>query len=104
MHKTFGRDKMDIIRNKYSKKDGGPIDEIIDRTGTLRNTNQSFPEETIAEIIKLRRKRAERLKRQKEERLKMQELENSKQFINQTSNIISTNNSSVWKQFKKAEK
>ena len=38
----------------------------------LRNTNQSHTQETIAEKVKLRRRRAERLKDQKLERLKRQ--------------------------------
>ena len=54
IHKKFGRDKTDSILNKHSKKDGGPIDEIIDQIKTLRNINQSMPEETLAERVRQR--------------------------------------------------
>ena len=62
IHKKFGRDKTDSILNKHSKKDGGPIDEIIKQIKTLRNINQSTSEETLAERV---RQRAEKLKNKK---------------------------------------
>ena len=64
MHKTFGHDKGDNILKKYSKKDSGPIDEVINQIDMLRNTNQLPLEETIAERIKLRRQK----KKKKEEK------------------------------------
>ena len=71
LHKNFGRDKIDSILNKFSKKKGGPRDKIIDEIDMFRNPKQSLQGEIIAE-------RAERLKRQEAKSLKRQEAERFK--------------------------
>ena len=88
-------DKIDTTLNKYSE-DHSSIDKTIDQIETLRNTKKFPLGESIAERVKLRRQNAERLKRQKVETLKQKKRDrtqnlNSKQTINQTLSIISSN-------------
>ena len=87
--------KIDTTLNKYSE-DHISIDKTIDQIETLRNTKKFPLGESIAERVKLRKQNAERLKRQKVETLKRKKRDrpqnlNSKQTINQTLSIISSN-------------
>ena len=106
VHENFERDRIDSILNSYSKN-AGPVDEIIDQIEMIRNANKTPLKETIAERVKLGRQKVETLKklrvkktkRHRAERLKSQKNRkwnknlNSKQTINQTIDIISTNKS-----------
>ena len=95
MRAKHQHDKIDTTLNKYSE-DHSSIDKTIDQIETLRNTKKFPLGESIAERAKLRRQNAERLKRQKVETLKRKKRDrtqnlNSKQTINQTLSIISSN-------------
>ena len=59
LHKNFECDRIDSILNKYFKKNGGAIDEIIDQIEIIGDKNKTQLEETIAVRVKLRRQKAE---------------------------------------------
>ena len=95
MRAKHQHDKIDTKLNKYSE-DHISIDKTIDQIETLRNTKKFPLGESIAERVKLRKQNAERLKRQKVETLKRKKRDrpqnlNSKQTINQTLSIVSSN-------------
>ena len=95
MRAKHQHDKIDTTLNKYSE-DHSSIDKTIDQIETLRNTKKFPLGESTAERVQLRGQNAERLKRQKVETLKRKKRDrtqnlNSKQTINQTLSIISSN-------------
>ena len=48
----FQRDRIDSLLNKYSKKDGGPVHEVIYQTKMIKDVNKTQPYKTIAETAK----------------------------------------------------